>query len=310
MFDNPYRYAGYEYIEEIGIYDLNARYYNPEIARFLSQDPYYNLGNRVIGLYEINVPTAASIMQANNIYAYCGNNPVKYNDPTGKLFGVTISVITIIKVASVAAGVIAAGYTAYQSYKYTGKIDWEATIINGLSWGMMAYTVGMSAYAVYVDYCHYYGKTPVTEVNFNANAAIPTNTKAQNNATTSSTTSTNVSNISKINTDSPIEIPKNATITPQQKNGYYQIKHNWTADGYKYEARWHTQTPNAPQSQGNTWVITRITPGEPGTPKEVHYYTSSGWISQIQWDEAIKARNAGTATTEQLDLLASGHWPG
>ena len=43
--DNPYRYAGYEYIEEIGIYDLNARYYNPEIARFLLQDPYYNLGN-------------------------------------------------------------------------------------------------------------------------------------------------------------------------------------------------------------------------------------------------------------------------
>ncbi len=37
--DNPYRYAGYEYIEEIGIYDLNARYYNPEIARFLSADP-------------------------------------------------------------------------------------------------------------------------------------------------------------------------------------------------------------------------------------------------------------------------------
>ncbi len=37
--DNPYRYAGYEYIEEVKLYDLNARYYNPEIARFLSQDP-------------------------------------------------------------------------------------------------------------------------------------------------------------------------------------------------------------------------------------------------------------------------------
>lgn len=83
VINNPYRYAGYEYIEEIGIYDLNARYYNPEIARFLSADPYYNLGNRVIGLYEINVPTAASIMQANNLYVYCGNNPVLLVDLLG-----------------------------------------------------------------------------------------------------------------------------------------------------------------------------------------------------------------------------------
>ena len=45
-FDNPYRYAGYEYIDEVKLYDLNARYYNPEIARFLSPDPYYNLGDR------------------------------------------------------------------------------------------------------------------------------------------------------------------------------------------------------------------------------------------------------------------------
>ncbi len=81
--DNPYRYAGYEYIDEVKLYDLNARYYNPEIARFLSADPYYNLGNRVIGLYEINVPNAWSIVQANNIYVYCGNNPVIYLDPFG-----------------------------------------------------------------------------------------------------------------------------------------------------------------------------------------------------------------------------------
>lgn len=80
---NPYRYAGYEYLEQIGIYDLNARYYNPEIARFLSADPYYNLGNRVIGLYEINVPNAWSIIQASNIYVYCGNSPLCFIDVLG-----------------------------------------------------------------------------------------------------------------------------------------------------------------------------------------------------------------------------------
>jgi len=81
--DNPYRYAGYEYIEKVKLYDLNARYYNPEIARLLSADPYYNLGNRVIGLYEINVPDAWSIIQANNIYVYCGNSPIIFLDYTG-----------------------------------------------------------------------------------------------------------------------------------------------------------------------------------------------------------------------------------
>ena len=82
-FDNPYRYAGYEYLENADLYDLNARYYDAKIARFLSPDPYYDLGNRVIGLYEINVPTAWSIIQANALYVYCGNSPMLYFDPFG-----------------------------------------------------------------------------------------------------------------------------------------------------------------------------------------------------------------------------------
>mgnify|MGYP004507654901 CR=1 FL=1 len=81
--DNPYRYAGYEYLDSVDLYDLNARYYNPKTARFLSEDPYFNLGNRVIGLYEINVPSVLSVMQANALYVYCGNAPVKYADASG-----------------------------------------------------------------------------------------------------------------------------------------------------------------------------------------------------------------------------------
>ena len=77
-------YAGYEYLDSVDLYDLNARYYNPKTARFLSEDPYFNLGNRVIGLYEINVPNVLSIMQANALYAYCGNMPITLIDLTGE----------------------------------------------------------------------------------------------------------------------------------------------------------------------------------------------------------------------------------
>ena len=159
-------------MDSVDLYDLNARYYNPKTARFLSEDPYFNLGNRVIGLYEINVPSVLSIMQANALYAYCGNAPVAYADPSGE-----IAITTIILVGSIAVGVIAATFTAYKSYQYTGSIDWNATLLTGVSWGLAAYTMGMSAYQVYVNFCYYYGYTPVSEIKFNADSAIPEATK-------------------------------------------------------------------------------------------------------------------------------------
>ena len=35
---NPFRYRGYVYDEETGLYYLRSRYYNPERARFLNTD--------------------------------------------------------------------------------------------------------------------------------------------------------------------------------------------------------------------------------------------------------------------------------
>nr|WP_232515776.1 RHS repeat-associated core domain-containing protein [Aeribacillus pallidus] len=37
--ENPYRYAGYQYDRETGLYYLIARYYHPERGVFLSMDP-------------------------------------------------------------------------------------------------------------------------------------------------------------------------------------------------------------------------------------------------------------------------------
>lgn len=66
---NPFRYRGYYYDEEISLYYLNARYYDPEVGRFISADSMEYLSPESInGL---------------NLYAYCGNNPVMNMDPSG-----------------------------------------------------------------------------------------------------------------------------------------------------------------------------------------------------------------------------------
>ena len=66
---NPFRYSGYVYDEETGLYYLNARYYDPVIGRFLTEDTY--LGERTDPL-------------SLNLYAYVLGNPHKYFDPSGR----------------------------------------------------------------------------------------------------------------------------------------------------------------------------------------------------------------------------------
>jgi RHS repeat-associated protein len=56
---NPYRYRGYRYDSETGLYYLNARYYNPEWKRFLNADTF---GEEVGDLL------------SHNVFAYVKNN--------------------------------------------------------------------------------------------------------------------------------------------------------------------------------------------------------------------------------------------
>ena len=65
---NPFRYRGYYYDTETGLYYLQSRYYDPEIGRFINADGQLNEG--VLGY---------------NMFAYCENNPVNGSDPTGNL---------------------------------------------------------------------------------------------------------------------------------------------------------------------------------------------------------------------------------
>jgi RHS repeat-associated protein len=58
---NPFRYAGYYYDGETGYYYLNARFYDPKVARFITEDSYTG---------EYSDPLSL------NLYTYCHNNPM------------------------------------------------------------------------------------------------------------------------------------------------------------------------------------------------------------------------------------------
>jgi len=84
--ENPFQYTGREN-DGTGLYYYRARYYSPEMRKFISEDP--------IGL-------AGGI----NFYAYVQNNPVNWIDPYG-LKGVLIPLRKIM--AKIPAGDIAIG---------------------------------------------------------------------------------------------------------------------------------------------------------------------------------------------------------
>ncbi len=68
-----------------------------------------------------------------------------------------------------------------------------------------------------------------------------------------------------------ISIPEGVKGKAQSKNGYEQISYKWKDGDYKYEARWHTRTPDAPENQGRTWVIERVKPGNGGVKPSRHF---------------------------------------
>ncbi|HVO79155.1 MAG TPA: RHS repeat-associated core domain-containing protein [Terriglobales bacterium] len=61
---NPFRFTGREFDSETGMYEYRARYLDQTTGRFIGEDPIRLRGNI-------------------DFYAYLGNNPVKFVDPTG-----------------------------------------------------------------------------------------------------------------------------------------------------------------------------------------------------------------------------------
>ncbi len=61
-FKHANKYTGKDFDEDTGLYYFNARWYDPELGRFISEDP---------------------IKDGVSWYVYCGNNPLVFIDPTG-----------------------------------------------------------------------------------------------------------------------------------------------------------------------------------------------------------------------------------
>ena len=59
---------GYNPIQELGLYYLQSRHYNPTWGRFINADALVSTGQGILG---------------NNMFAYCRNNPVKRKDISG-----------------------------------------------------------------------------------------------------------------------------------------------------------------------------------------------------------------------------------
>ena len=103
---NPIRYRGYYYDQDTRLYYLNARYYCPEWHRFISPDDTSYLDPKT--------PNGL------NLYAYCGNDPVNYCDPSGRL---AITTTAIIVGALIGLVIGASSSVVAQLEEYNG--DWS-----------------------------------------------------------------------------------------------------------------------------------------------------------------------------------------
>ena len=121
-------YTGHEVIAGLGVYNANARLYDPVTGRFLAPDPL------------IQDPAST---QDFNRYTYCLNNPLKYTDPDGE---------SIILACLAAAGIsmaidygvqVAMNYIAAKNQPdvtskdiWFNNIDWFDIAISGIVGGL------------------------------------------------------------------------------------------------------------------------------------------------------------------------------
>ena len=69
------RFTGRFFNQALGLYEMRARFYDPDLGRFIQEDPRHVAGNDL------------------NLYRYVGNNPLTFTDPTGEVAAIEYMVI-------------------------------------------------------------------------------------------------------------------------------------------------------------------------------------------------------------------------
>lgn len=128
---NPFLYKGYYFDKESGMSYCHTRYYVPDWCRWLCADGV--IGFDPFGLFD------------QNLYCYCGNDPVNYFDPTGHsaiLIGLIIGAII-----GAAAGF---GLATYKDYKddgkvFNGSVEWYEYVGLTIAGGVIGGGLGAGA---------------------------------------------------------------------------------------------------------------------------------------------------------------------
>jgi RHS repeat-associated protein len=97
MFSNPFRYVGKYGVmyDDNSHYFMRARYYSPQLGRFISEDPKWDI----------------------DLYPYAGNNPISNIDPDGEFFETAFDIVSL-------------GYSTFQFSKHPtlanlGFLAWD-----------------------------------------------------------------------------------------------------------------------------------------------------------------------------------------
>ena len=120
--DNPFRYRGYYYDTETGLYYLESRYYNPELGRMMSADSLSVMG------------MSKTTLNDKNLYNYCDGNPVGRVDESGNfwagaIFGGVIGCV---------AGLMTAGAVAEIEGRKVTKKEALVAGLTGLASGALS----------------------------------------------------------------------------------------------------------------------------------------------------------------------------
>ena len=100
---NPFRYRGYYYDADLGLYYLKSRYYDAQVGRFINADRIEYLG-------------ANGSLLSYNLYAYCDNGPISLKDSSGTAFE------TIFDIVSLGASIIEVALNPTDVWAWAGLV--------------------------------------------------------------------------------------------------------------------------------------------------------------------------------------------